>query len=235
MVQVDYYTYLRTDKWRNKARERLQLDGYKCKACGRSSDQVTLNVHHLTYRNIGHEPLDDLITLCKDCHKNHHLIQKLEDACEGKYAAEEQKRAEEARALYQKKVAFWEAEARDRDRLTQNAIREIEQSHLQDDYSKNGNIDMCNWSVIEKFCNEKKDEYKSKYGITIWISRQAIRDYFLCRRLELLAKCIKKGLKPETVVEKSMLNESWVNKWYSLDRINKRLEQEKLIGGYSNA
>lgn len=224
MVKVDYSTYLKTDKWREKSRERMTFDGYKCKACGRGD--VTLNVHHLTYRNVGNEPLRDLITLCENCHKNHHLIKHLEDECEAMYAKAEQEKLANLNGM-----TNWETEQRRREQLKNNATREIEENHLEDDYSKNGSIDMCNWTVIEKFCKEKEAEYKSKYGIQIWISKQDIRDYFFCRRLELLSRCIDKGLSPETVVKKSMLNQSFVSKWYDIGKINKRLEQEKLIGG----
>ncbi|WP_416212660.1 HNH endonuclease [Nostoc sp. DedQUE04] len=36
----------------------------------------SLQVHHLTYENHGkeHEHLEDLITLCDDCHKKQHSL-----------------------------------------------------------------------------------------------------------------------------------------------------------------
>jgi predicted HNH restriction endonuclease len=31
-----------------------------------------LSVHHITYENIGFEKMDDLISVCKECHKKLH-------------------------------------------------------------------------------------------------------------------------------------------------------------------
>jgi 5-methylcytosine-specific restriction endonuclease McrA len=49
----------------------LQRDGWKCQCCGSS---VNLQVHHLKFRGrLGSDVLDNLITLCVDCHsKEHH-------------------------------------------------------------------------------------------------------------------------------------------------------------------
>jgi 5-methylcytosine-specific restriction endonuclease McrA len=49
----------------------LQRDGWQCQCCGSS---INLQVHHLTFRGrLGSDVLDNLITLCVDCHsKEHH-------------------------------------------------------------------------------------------------------------------------------------------------------------------
>jgi 5-methylcytosine-specific restriction endonuclease McrA len=49
----------------------LQRDGWKCQCCGSS---INLQVHHLKFRGrLGSDVLDNLITLCVDCHsKEHH-------------------------------------------------------------------------------------------------------------------------------------------------------------------
>lgn len=50
----------------------LFRDGYKCRYCkGRSGDKV-LQTHHLESRKTGGNVPDNLITLCKTCHKNYH-------------------------------------------------------------------------------------------------------------------------------------------------------------------
>ena len=60
-----YGRYLETDEWRNKRRRVLDRDGGMCQACLiRTAEQV----HHLTYKRVFHEPLFDLISVCRVCH-----------------------------------------------------------------------------------------------------------------------------------------------------------------------
>lgn len=48
----------------------LERDRWKCQGCGSS---VNLQVHHLRYRGrLGSDELDNLISLCMDCHDNEH-------------------------------------------------------------------------------------------------------------------------------------------------------------------
>lgn len=50
----------------------LARDGHKCQHCkGKSGDKI-LNVHHLESRKIGGNAPNNLITLCKTCHKAYH-------------------------------------------------------------------------------------------------------------------------------------------------------------------
>lgn len=52
----------------------LDLDGRRCRACGKGEDEARLDIHHLKY-----EPsLDHMITLCMKCHRTvEQLMQKL--------------------------------------------------------------------------------------------------------------------------------------------------------------
>lgn len=51
----------------------LFRDGYKCQCCkGKSKDNI-LNVHHIESRKTGGDAPNNLITLCKTCHKGYHL------------------------------------------------------------------------------------------------------------------------------------------------------------------
>jgi len=43
--------------------------GFRCERCG---VPWGLEVHHLTYDNLGDESLEDLICLCRDCHRQLH-------------------------------------------------------------------------------------------------------------------------------------------------------------------
>lgn len=50
----------------------LHRDGYQCQHCkGKSKDPI-LNVHHIESRKVGGNSSQNLITLCKSCHKAYH-------------------------------------------------------------------------------------------------------------------------------------------------------------------
>jgi 5-methylcytosine-specific restriction endonuclease McrA len=52
--------------WRQKRRQALERDRYKCTLCGKTE---RLNVHHIIpYRYCHSHALDNLITLCRSCH-----------------------------------------------------------------------------------------------------------------------------------------------------------------------
>ena len=64
----DYKEYLKSPKWNKKRYKVFERDNFKCQKCGKRGTQA----HHLNYKNIGNEKLDDLITLCNKCHKKEH-------------------------------------------------------------------------------------------------------------------------------------------------------------------
>ena len=68
----DYYIneYLKSDDWQRKRYVVLKRDNWKCVYCGAPATQV----HHLKYakRNIGKEPIEWLVSVCKDCHDKQH-------------------------------------------------------------------------------------------------------------------------------------------------------------------
>lgn len=70
-VQVDYNAYIKSDTWRKKARRARKRAGNRCQDCGISG--VRLEVHHKTYRRLGHERKNDLAVLCRACHLKRHL------------------------------------------------------------------------------------------------------------------------------------------------------------------
>jgi 5-methylcytosine-specific restriction endonuclease McrA len=67
-ITPKYKAYLKSDKWKAKRKEVLERDDYTCQECGFRAWQV----HHLTYKNIFNEPLEDLISICGDCHRDIH-------------------------------------------------------------------------------------------------------------------------------------------------------------------
>ena len=67
-MKKDYLDYLQSSKWLEKRIERLKMDNFRCCRCGSPHD---VQVHHLTYKNIGNENVyEDLITLCDSCHES---------------------------------------------------------------------------------------------------------------------------------------------------------------------
>lgn len=60
-----YDKYIHSAGWRRKAGQRLEMDGHVCQVCGREATEV----HHLTYDRFGNEEMNDLVSLCRECHK----------------------------------------------------------------------------------------------------------------------------------------------------------------------
>ena len=61
--------YLSSPEWKSKRLKVLERDGHKCRACGY---KYRLEVHHITYRNLEQEPLNELLTVCRRCHQKIH-------------------------------------------------------------------------------------------------------------------------------------------------------------------
>lgn len=66
---VNYHEYMESDEWKAVRGKRMKLDRFQCTMCGTAKN---LTVHHITYERLGREDMDDLITLCKDCHAKVH-------------------------------------------------------------------------------------------------------------------------------------------------------------------
>ena len=76
MTDTEYRQYLQSEKWKAIVAQRIRIDGYVCQCCGcRGTQTNPLEVHHLSYRYLGHEETriyEDLVTLCHCCHKGLH-------------------------------------------------------------------------------------------------------------------------------------------------------------------
>ena len=66
---MSYEAYLRSNHWLNFREKALAAARFECEECGYDEN---LNVHHLTYVNIGNESLDDVQVLCYRCHMQTH-------------------------------------------------------------------------------------------------------------------------------------------------------------------
>lgn len=69
MRKAEYQEYLNSDHWKQIRLKALERAGNKCQLC---SSKENLNVHHNTYKNRGHEDLNDLVVLCRKCHAKFH-------------------------------------------------------------------------------------------------------------------------------------------------------------------
>ncbi len=72
LTRRDYYrnVYLKSEEWKRKRYVVLKRDNWRCVYCGGRATQV----HHTRYakRNIGKEPIEWLVSICKTCHDSKH-------------------------------------------------------------------------------------------------------------------------------------------------------------------
>lgn len=71
-LRRDYYrkVYLKSEAWQRKRHVVLKRDNWSCVYCGNRATEV----HHKRYAkyNIGKEPIDWLVSVCKSCHDKQH-------------------------------------------------------------------------------------------------------------------------------------------------------------------
>lgn len=66
-----YNEYLHSAEWRIKRQDILERDEFACSIC---ESKENLQVHHVTYDNVGKEQHHELLTLCKSCHTKIHEV-----------------------------------------------------------------------------------------------------------------------------------------------------------------
>lgn len=82
MNTEEYGIYLLSAQWRQVAEKRKEIDGHRCVMCGSKGTQTNkLEVHHFSYKRVGNEnPYVDLVTLCRNCHRDvHRLMDRITD------------------------------------------------------------------------------------------------------------------------------------------------------------
>lgn len=72
MAKDLYTVYMASAAWKAKRLLVLERDGWQCMTCdciheGRFT-KADLEVHHRHYRNLGNESLEDLVSICPECH-----------------------------------------------------------------------------------------------------------------------------------------------------------------------
>lgn len=70
MQTQEYKEYIKSDMWKQKCKQRLEIAGHKCEMCGRLETQSkALQIHHISYKRLFDEDVgNDLICLCGGCH-----------------------------------------------------------------------------------------------------------------------------------------------------------------------
>ena len=64
---INYHEYIKSEKWRRKAKACYKRAGYRCQICAATNRR--LEAHHNTYNNLGNEKSEDLICVCDLCHQ----------------------------------------------------------------------------------------------------------------------------------------------------------------------
>lgn len=67
----EYSDYLQSRHWKSFRLKAIKHHGKKCILCG-IEEVLFFHVHHLTYKNLGHEKLTDVVVLCEACHTEVH-------------------------------------------------------------------------------------------------------------------------------------------------------------------
>lgn len=70
-ITKEYRQYLNSPEWKKLRESFISHKGSKCEKCGSESN---LQVHHLHYKNIFKEKFEDLMVLCKSCHRKEHKL-----------------------------------------------------------------------------------------------------------------------------------------------------------------
>lgn len=69
MSAEDKAWYMLSNDWKKLKEQVHKRDSYQCVTCG---SKQNLNCHHIHYRHLGEEDLEDLTTLCNSCHSKLH-------------------------------------------------------------------------------------------------------------------------------------------------------------------
>lgn len=68
-MALTYRQYIASALWREKREAALARDGHRCRLCNASKEEARIEVHHRCYpEELGTEPLEDLLTVCVECH-----------------------------------------------------------------------------------------------------------------------------------------------------------------------
>lgn len=209
-----YHDYLQSDWWKKTRDEAIKRADNKCFCCGRPFD---LQVHHLTYENLGFEREYELVVLCKSCHE---WIEKHKQASGRMLRPGEQLQI----------LTAHREELESGKRLTVKTrdvlMTEFGKVYYFRDYSQGGDLNLTNLDVIKeefpKFCEENHYAYIQPRWTTII-------DFFRHRRYEVILRFKDNGAMMSDVLKQTRFNPGMVRKvWNNPDIYRRLLEGEKL-------
>ena len=102
----EYQEYIKSQEWQEVRQKIFKRDNFRCVKCGASKN---LQVHHITYENLGEEKYADLVTLCNDCHNATHnmtTIDYLALACANAYNIRDNSSDEKAKEKAKRDIAI---------------------------------------------------------------------------------------------------------------------------------
>ncbi|WP_158611382.1 HNH endonuclease [Mangrovimonas spongiae] len=71
--QFKYHEYLTSDTWKSIREKVKKRDNFLCQECKLKKAE---EVHHLNYDNVFNEKMEDLISVCSECHMELHKKEK---------------------------------------------------------------------------------------------------------------------------------------------------------------
>ncbi len=73
--EINYEDYMRSQEWDARRKAAIIAAGCRCQICNAGNRR--LDVHHRTYVRLGNELPQDLVALCRQCHKLFHQNRRL--------------------------------------------------------------------------------------------------------------------------------------------------------------
>lgn len=75
-TREQYVEYLSSDAWAEKRQQRMRIDNYICRGCGKPfTPDIPSACHHMNYYHFTSENIwTDLVSLCPSCHETVHRV-----------------------------------------------------------------------------------------------------------------------------------------------------------------
>lgn len=99
---IDYQEYITSPEWEAKREQKLEEQDHTCEICGGRATQA----HHLHYRTLGNESMEDLQALCWECHQKEHPEKDKKKKQEARMAWRGEVSLSQVRNWLRKKAAF---------------------------------------------------------------------------------------------------------------------------------
>lgn len=220
-VPSKYELYLRSPEFAEIRQKVFARDNYKCVVCGSKEKLVP---HHLTYVNVYNEQLHDLITVCSRCHAIYHNIEKRKDYIESFYHQSQENYYKKLQEEREENARRYKEEETRRKRECDSIVQEIKDEYLNKDYCKNGDLDMCDWTVLNPIIEKKAEEHEvSPFGI----NKSKLQKWFIYRRCEFFKRCLDANISLSQMQQKTKFDHQYLWRWYSRPKVEAKLNEEK--------